>query len=112
MLTGHGVFKQYLWRMGKISNPECRYCGASYQDNVHILTICPKWCDERMLLRAGLCLGVGETLEIKKISNKIIENMRKWNAFDMFSKTIIRKMTDDEREEEKTARHADKDEKG
>lgn len=102
MITGHGVFKQYLWRMGRNNNPECKYCGASYQDNIHIISKCPKWSNERMTLRAGLCLTADETLDIKRISTKIVENMRKWNAFDTFSKTIIRKMMDDEREEERS----------
>lgn len=112
MITGHGVFKHYLWRMGKENNPECRYCGAAHQDNIHVLTNCPKWSDERMLLRAGLCLGFDETLKIKNISVKIIENLRKWKAFETFSRTVIRKMMEDERNEERNARQADKGEIG
>lgn len=59
VLTGHGVFKHYLWRMAKTKNPECQYCKAEFQDQLHILYACPKWSKERMLLKAKLCVPSG-----------------------------------------------------
>lgn len=70
MLTGHGVFKHYLWRMNKIDSPKCNYCNAEFQDNMHIIMTCPQWREERMLLRAGLCTALDTVMDVKHICKK------------------------------------------
>lgn len=77
MLTGHGVFKKYLWRINKIENPGCCFCNAAYQDNIHLLAVCPKWREERLMLRAGLCVASDVALNLEIVCKKIIENIRK-----------------------------------
>lgn len=92
MLTGHGVFKQYLYKMAKIDSPKCNYCKEEIQDNTHILTTCPQWREERETLREK----IGMTLNVGNIIRKIIENKEKWDAFETFCQKTIGEMTKDE----------------
>ena len=51
-LSGHGYFRQYLHRMGKVTTPSCRYCGHDRDDAEHTFYECPRWTVERLRLEA------------------------------------------------------------
>ena len=38
-LSGHGYFRHYLHRMGKVTTPTCRYCGHNRDDAEHIFHV-------------------------------------------------------------------------
>lgn len=42
-MTGHGCFSSYLHRIGKLTSPECWYCGSLVDDAFHTLFQCDAW---------------------------------------------------------------------
>lgn len=96
VLTGHGVFRHYLWRMSRRESATCRYCSARFEDNIHCLIACPQWNDTRDVFRRKL----GVSLTIKNILMEITDSEVKWNAFADFCAVIVGKMNADERDEE------------
>lgn len=46
-LTGHGVFGDYLARIGKKKDPYCWWCPSVVDDPEHALFVCPKFEFER-----------------------------------------------------------------
>ena len=48
-LSGHGYFRQYLYRMFKVIDPGFIYCEMSV-DAEHIFFHCIKWQDEKTML--------------------------------------------------------------
>jgi hypothetical protein len=47
IITGHGCFNKYLWRIKKIDAPNCSHCHSLCDDARHTLAICPAWEEER-----------------------------------------------------------------
>ncbi|KAI4472925.1 hypothetical protein M0804_015554 [Polistes exclamans] len=47
LMTGHGCFPAYLYRIGKAAFPQCFHCGVNADDADHTLVDCPAWMDER-----------------------------------------------------------------
>ena len=50
-LSGHGYFRQYLHRMGKVTTPFCRYCGHDRDDREHTSFAYPRCTDARHRLQ-------------------------------------------------------------
>ena len=40
MMTGHGLFRSYLHKMGKVGDPRCLYCGHPKDDALHTFFRC------------------------------------------------------------------------
>lgn len=56
VLTGHGCFKSYLFRMRRANNPYCVYCPDPQEDTVeHTVFECPRW--DAIRLPVGQFLG-------------------------------------------------------
>lgn len=47
LMTGHGSFGTYLFRIGKADTACCRYCGDPKDDPVHTYEQCPRWAVQR-----------------------------------------------------------------
>ena len=45
MLSGHGCFRKYLYKMRRASSESCLFCGEI--DDVEHVFYCPRWNDER-----------------------------------------------------------------
>ncbi|XP_072389509.1 uncharacterized protein [Diabrotica undecimpunctata] len=61
MLTGHGCFRAYFYRLGKAENDKRLYCEIS--DIVsHTLLVCDRWIGERSLLERELGSRVQSSL--------------------------------------------------
>lgn len=101
LITGHGVFRHYLWRMGKREDSKCQYCNTQNQDSLHCLSSCSQWKDARLELRAKLCIA---EVSLKSVIGAIICSPRKWKAFSEFSNVVISNMSNDERKEKKQLR--------
>ncbi|VVC33691.1 Reverse transcriptase domain [Cinara cedri] len=48
VLTGHGCFQAYLYRMGLAGSPECLLCGHVEDSVEHTIVDCPYWNNERV----------------------------------------------------------------
>ena len=49
-LTAHGLFRAYLYRMGKVDRPDCIFCKQELDDVNHTFFICDRWKEERQSL--------------------------------------------------------------
>ncbi|XP_018359719.1 PREDICTED: uncharacterized protein LOC108758968 [Trachymyrmex cornetzi] len=47
VLTGHGVFESYLYRIGRRDTPICPFCRATSDTAAHTLLFCPFWAEQR-----------------------------------------------------------------
>jgi len=54
-LTGHGSFRQYLYKMNRATTPVCQYCAYPSDTAEHTIFDCPRWDSER--LPVGQFLG-------------------------------------------------------
>lgn len=61
LITGHGSFANFLYRIGKANTPICSYCKNSVDNAQHTLQECPEWDNERNILKNQM----GENLEIR-----------------------------------------------
>ena len=50
-LSGHGYFRQYLHRRGKVTTRFCRYCNHDRDDAEHTFFASPRWTDARHRLQ-------------------------------------------------------------
>lgn len=46
-LSGHGCFRAYLHKVGRVETPECLYCGNGRDDAEHVLFHCARWAAGR-----------------------------------------------------------------
>ena len=53
-LTGHGLFRAYLHKMGKVARPDCAHCDWPPDDAHHTFFHCRKWSVERGALEIEL----------------------------------------------------------
>lgn len=59
LMTGHGVFANYLYRIGKVDSPICGYCRVEEDTAERTLARCQEWDVERETLRRAL--GIEDT---------------------------------------------------
>lgn len=68
LMTGHGCFNSYLYRIGKAESPICSYCTMEDTTEHHIM-ICNKWDSEREILKEK----IGEDLQLSAVVRKMCE---------------------------------------
>lgn len=54
MLSGHGYFQSYLWKLNRANDGTCLYCGYHEDDAEHTTFQCPCWNVERDRMRPFL----------------------------------------------------------
>lgn len=87
ILSGHGNFNEYLWKIGKVDSPICDICDLKENDSPdHTLRICPTFNE----YRTNSILNTRPT--IKEIINNMIEDEKTWNYTQqiMTQKKVIR----------------------
>lgn len=62
LLSGHGYFRQYLHRMGKVSSPECLYCPGVSDDVQHTFFACGNWTQRTSELEGKVGLWTPENV--------------------------------------------------
>lgn len=62
MLTGHGPFRNHLFKMGVVQNNVCRFCDKEAETHDHILNQCPALEKKRFEM-----LGVNTTMTCASI---------------------------------------------
>lgn len=97
VLTGHGVFADYLCRIGRLARSECWLCGASVDDADHTLRACPAF----ELYRVYLTAAIGEDLSLPSIMTAILSSDRRWKAFSDFCRWVMEEKMAVERERER-----------
>ena len=49
-LTGHGIFKEHLKKIGVAQEKECRFCNDADESAEHLLSLCSRFDYERCIL--------------------------------------------------------------
>lgn len=93
LLTGHGCFGCYLFRIGKEDTPTCPYCYDGEDTADHTIQICDAWIMER----AELCYAVGPDLSIPALIGAMCRSHEEWAAFSVFAERVMWKKEEDER---------------
>ena len=79
LLTGHGLFRDYLHKMGKVDSPACRYGDAPRDDAHHTFFVCERWAAQRRILELEVGAFSPETLVPLMTASP--ENWRRISAF-------------------------------
>jgi hypothetical protein len=89
-LSGHGYFRQYLHRMGKVTTPSCKYCGHYRDDAKHTFFECPRWAVERQRLQTT----TGD-ITPDNIVTVMLSSRQKWDDIARYVTAILKgKKTD------------------
>lgn len=85
-LSGHGYFRSYLYKMGKVNSPRCRHCDAEEDTPSHTFFECSVAATERNIVVAT----VGP-FSADNIINIMLHGEDKWNIVAIFIETVLRK---------------------
>lgn len=98
LMTGHGCFRRFLWRIGRRNTAECDFCGDEQDDAVHTLRNCEAWESPRNRFLSKLNLPVDFTLG--DVVDSIIESRDSWVAFSAFAEEVMGRKEEEERRRE------------
>lgn len=85
-LSGHGYFRRYLYRMGKVGDPGCIYCEGISDDAEHTFFECAKWGPERSMLRERM----GD-FDPDSIVGRMLESKGNWDAVSLYVECVLRR---------------------
>ncbi|XP_028041727.1 uncharacterized protein LOC114251601 [Bombyx mandarina] len=86
VLSGHGCFGRYLWRVcGREPHPGCHQCGHPDDDAQHALEACPRWEHPRRNLVAVL----GQDLSLRAVVARMVEDRSSWEAMAGFCDLVM-----------------------
>lgn len=85
-LSGHGYFRSYLHRMGKVTSPQCRNC-ATIEDTVYHTFF---ECDMAAVERNNLVVAVGNVTP-ENIISVMLDCEEKWNTVAIYIEAVLRK---------------------
>lgn len=89
-LTGHGYFRSYLHRMGKMDSGVCLYCANETDDAYHTFFLCRKWAERRRELE----MEIGE-FSPDTIIEKATDNDDHWNSLTRYVHYVLRTKKED-----------------
>lgn len=84
-LSGHGYFRQYLYKMEKTDTPNCLYCTETRDDAEHTFFGCDRWAG----LRTTLETSVGR-LTPDNIVSTMLASEDNWNAVCHWIQSVLR----------------------
>ena len=90
MLKGHGLFRSYLHKMGKVGDPQCSYCGGPKDDALHTFFRCENWAQERHDLESAL----GQ-ISLDNIIGVMLQGGKNWTTVAGFARDVLRKKNQD-----------------
>uniref|UniRef100_A0A6M2DQW1 Putative 115 kDa protein in type-1 retrotransposable element n=1 Tax=Xenopsylla cheopis TaxID=163159 RepID=A0A6M2DQW1_XENCH len=85
MLTGHGSFNAYLFRMGLRTSSLCEYCPDKIEDAEHTFFECGKW----RRFRADAEMTLGRTLNPESVIQLMLQNSDNWSAVATFARRLL-----------------------
>ena len=97
ILTRHGCFRSYLKRIGMYESAECPTCPETDEDVGHVLSVCPRFWEERERLRA---LWEGP-LTPEGIGRCLLSSQRGWDAVIGLATEVVDRLNSIRREEER-----------
>jgi len=85
-LTGHGLFRAYLYKMGKVDSPACKYGDSVHDDALHTFFQCERWT----VLRRQLQLEIGEFSPESAVP-KIMSSLESWMLITSFVEIVLKR---------------------
>lgn len=101
ILTGHGSFGHYLWRIGRRSTAKCFHCPSNDDTLEHTISECPAWDNLRFDLINKFGMGYLDRLTLDLIVNKILVNKENWLNFSHFAVSVMKRKEEEERRRER-----------
>jgi hypothetical protein len=102
ILTGHGVFGEFLKRIGKEITSVCHHCGTREDTAQHTLVACPAWEGPRRVLRTE----VGEDLALEALIRAVLGGRQGYSAVRAFCEHVMLAKERAERERVRTGHPA------
>ncbi|XP_072759887.1 uncharacterized protein [Anoplolepis gracilipes] len=97
LLTSHGCFSAFLYKIRKLDNPRCISCGGVTSDTAdHTWRICFRWEINRRELVEIIGLG----LSLRGIVHAMLRGERDWNAVSSFANNVMCIKEEEERARE------------
>lgn len=85
ILTGHGCFSDYLYRIHREDTDRCFHCYLMVDNAQHTLSECNAWQNERL----ELCRIIGPDLTLTSIFRCMLSSEDKWKAIKNFCETVM-----------------------
>ncbi|XP_075983178.1 uncharacterized protein LOC142981268 [Anticarsia gemmatalis] len=86
VLSGHGCFGRYLWKVARREpTAECHHCGAVEDTAAHTLSECAAWTEPR----ARLVAVVGADLSLPAVVRAMVCDASAWRAMITFSQEVM-----------------------
>lgn len=88
LLTGHGSFAVYLFRIGKVDDPRCAHCNTGEEDSaLHTLARCEAWEADRIALREA----IGQDLSLVAVIAAMCRSAKEWTEVARFAESVMLK---------------------
>jgi len=84
LLSGHGYFRKYLFRMGKTGSTCCIYGDADVDDAEHTFFYCHKWNDHRRLAESTM-----GPIEPESFVEKMLQRKEFWDAATALASSVL-----------------------
>ncbi|XP_018377963.1 PREDICTED: uncharacterized protein LOC108770756 [Trachymyrmex cornetzi] len=97
ILTRHGVFESYLYKIGRRDTPICLFCRATSDTAAHTLLFCPAWTEQRGALLE--IIGVDRTL--RAVVRAAMRSAEAWHVLAEYCEKVMRIKEEDERARER-----------
>ena len=99
VLTGHGCFGRFLFRIKREETPGCHHCVDRPEDTVeHTVEVCPAWAEHRRVLTEAI--GGGD-LSRPALVQAMVRSESAWEAVTSFCEAVMLAKEEAERARER-----------
>jgi hypothetical protein len=85
ILTGHGVFGEFLLRIRREVTSTCHHCKEGEDTTLHTLESCPAWEEPRRILR----MEIGARISPEALVEAILRDRREYSAVRVFCERVM-----------------------
>jgi len=94
-LTGHGCFREYLFKYKHVEDALCLFCNGEIENVSHVFTSCVRFTRAREALE-GI---IGDEVTCVRIVQTMLESKVKWDQINYIIRAIMQQLRRDEREQ-------------
>ena len=84
-ITEHRCFGEYLHRIGAVETPACQECGAEVDSAQHVLEVCPRFQEQRQVLKDT----IGTDTSLTVIIGVLVEEERGRMVITRFCEEVM-----------------------
>ena len=93
MLTGHGCFREYLYKYKHEDSPECPTCHGLEEDARHVFFTCPRFNTQRRKLERTLVTAITP----ENLVRQMLASEKAWSAATDFAREVIEELRKEEK---------------